>query len=452
MQVTETLSEGLKRQIRIVVPAADLNSRLDKRLEDLRGRVNIRGFRPGKVPTSHIRRLYGKAAMAEIVQEVVAETSQQAIADRQEKPAMQPQYELTEDEEEANRIVSGEADLAFNVAYEVLPEFEVADFKGVKVERPVAEVTDAEIEERLQEIASASRPFEAKGEGATVENGDQVTLSYIGRIDGEPFEGGTDDNAVIEVGSGRFIPGFDEGLVGAGAGETRTVSVTFPDDYPAEHLKGRAAEFEVTIKQIAAPGELRVDDELAKRLGIEDVSKLRELVRDQIAQSYSFQTRQKVKRQILDKLDELHKFEVPPTLLEQEFENIWRQVTGDLERAGRTFEDEGTTEEAAREDYRKIAERRVRLGLVIARIGEKQEIKVSEEELQRALAAQMRQFPGQERAVYDFYRKNPEALASLRAPIFEDKVVDYLLELSEVTDKTVSKDELFADEDEEKTV
>jgi trigger factor len=280
-------------------------------------------------------------------------------------------------------------------------------------------------------------------------DGDRVTMSYVGKVDREPFEGGADENGQLVLGSGRFIPGFEAAILGARAGDAKTIDVTFPDDYPAPNLAGKAASFDVVVKEVAEPGELKLDDEFAKRLGLESIDRLREVVRGQIESEYGSATRQKVKRQMLDQLDAMHKFDLPENLVEQEFANIWKQVMHDIEHHGKSFEDEGTTEDAARREYRAIAERRVRLGLVLSKIGENAEITVTDEELQGALYDQARRYRGQEKQVFDFYKSNPDALQTLRAPIFEEKVVDYILELADVTDRTISKEELLADEDDD---
>ena len=447
MQVTETLSEGLKRELKVVVPAAELESRLGTRLDELKTRVRINGFRPGKLPVSHLRRLYGRSVMAEIVQDVVNETTQQAVSNA--KPAFQPNIALPEDKAEIEAVMDGKADLAYTLSFEVLPEIELPDFSKVSVEKQVAEVTDAEVDEALGRIARANRSFTPRGEDEAAENGDRLTIDYVGRIDGEPFEGGSAEGAFLELGSGQFIPGFEEQLLGAKAGEQRTVTVRFPEDYGAKHLAGKEAAFDVTVREVARPGETALDDEFAKSLGMESLDKLREAIRGRIGEDYAAASRRKLKRRLLDALDEAVKFDLPPTLVEQEFEAIWRQVTGDLERSGRSFADEGTTEENAKADYRRIAERRVRLGLLLAEVGQRNDIRVNEDEVQRALVERVRQFPGQEQAVWDFYRKNPAALAELRAPIFEDKVVDYVLELAEVREQTVPREVLLADPEDE---
>jgi trigger factor len=448
MQVTEKLNEGLKRELQITIPAGDLDERLNTRLSDLKDRVRIRGFRPGKVPVAHLRRVYGRSVMAEVVEQTVSETSQKAITDREERPAYQPDIALTEDKDEIEKLLKGEADLDFTMSFEVLPPVLLPDFGAISIEKEVAAVEDRIVNDSIQRIAEQNRAFEPRGEGAVCESGDRLTIAYLGKVDGEPFEGGSDDDAQIVLGSGSFIPGFEEQLIGKGLGEF-VVGVTFPEDYPAEHLAGKAAEFEVTIKEIAAPAELKIDDEFAKTLGMENLDALKDAVREQVGKDYAAQSRRKVKRQLLDALDAACSFDLPAKLVDSEFEAIWQQVTADLERNAKTFADEDTTEDDARADYRKIAERRVRLGLLLAEIGDKNEIKVTEEELNRAMIDRVRQFPGQEQVVWEYYQKNPQALAELRAPVFEEKVVDFILELAKVDEKPVSRDELFHDPDDD---
>ncbi|MEJ0012958.1 MAG: trigger factor [Bauldia sp.] len=448
MQVTETQVDGLRREFAVVIPATELDSRLVERLTAMKNEVQIKGFRPGKVPVSYLRRLVGRSEMAGIVQSMLSEVARDTLASRGEKAVTQPDYKLPEDEALSEKVLTGGADLSYTMTYEVMPHVELADFKKIEVERPVVAVTDEDIEEQLKQLADGARSFATKqGVAAT---GDRLTISYVGKINGETFSGGSDDNAVLTIGDGRFIPGFDEQLIGLASGDSKTITVTFPADYAAKDLAGKEATFDVQVKALAAADAVAIDDGLAERLGLPDIAALRDTVRDQVKQQYTFATSQKVKRNLLDILDKQHDFALPPALVDQEFDTIWRQITDDLARSGKSFADEGTTEEAARADYRKIAERRVRLGLVMSEIGDRNNIQVTEEETQRALAAHMRQFPGQEQALVDYYRRSPEALASLRAPIFEQKVVDFILELAKVTDKPVTKEELLRDDDEEK--
>jgi trigger factor len=446
MQVTETSSAGLKREYRVIVPATDLEAKVNERLDDLKGRVQLRGFRPGKVPVAHLKRLYGKSAMAEVIEATVREANSKIVTDNGYRLAVEPKVVLPTDEGAVEGVIEGEADLSYTVEMEIVPAIALADFKSIKLTRLTSEVSDEEIDKALQAIADQNRPFVAKTEGAA--NGDRVTINFEGSLEGTPFEGGTGEDVPLVMGAGQFIPGFEENLAGLKPGENKTFDVKFPDDYRATHLAGKNATFAVTVKAVEAPGSVTIDDEFAKTLGVESLAKLKDAVKDRIARDHTLAARQKLKRGLLDQLDERHKFEPPPSLVEQEFANVWSQVENDLKQQNRTFEDEGTTEEKAREEYRGIAGRRVRLGLVIAEIGEKNNIRVSDEQLRAAVMEQVRQFPGQERQIWEYYQKNPNALAALRAPLFEDKVVDFLVELAEVTDKPVSRDELFKNDEE----
>jgi trigger factor len=452
MEITETLSDGLKREFQVQVPAADLEARVTERLGELKDRVQLRGFRPGKVPVAHLKKIYGKAVMAETIEAVIRELNAKIVSDRGLKLAMEPKVTIPEDESEVAKIIGGQSDLAYTVALEILPKIELGDFKGIKLERQVAEVTDAQVTDALDKLAEQNRPFAAKGEGAKVEKGDRAVIDFTGTLDGVPFEGGTGGDVVVNVGSGTFIPGFEDQLIGMAVGEKRNVRVTFPANYMSTQLAGKDAEFDVTAKSIEAPGAVAVDDAFAKALGLESLDKLREAVKARLQREHAALSRQRLKRQLLDKLDEMHKFALPPTLAEDEFKNVWNAVEGDLKAQGRTFADEGTTEEKAREEYRGIAERRVRLGLVLAEIGDRNKITVTEEEIRRAILDRVRQVPGREQEVGDYYQKNPGAVAGLRAPIYEEKVVDFLLELAAVTDKQVSREDLLKDDEDDKPV
>ncbi len=352
---------------------------------------------------------------------------------------------LPEDEAEIDRIFAGTSDLAYTLSFEVLPKFELMDFKKIALDKPVAAVTDADIDASIDRIRAANQRYQPKdGEAQT---GDRLVIDFVGSIDGTPFEGGSTEDAPVVLGSGNFIPGFEEGLTGARAGEEREVEATFPEAYPEAKLAGKTARFAVKVKEVGAPETPPLDEEFAKGLGVELVEKLRETVKQRLEQDRAGASRLKVKRALLDALNDGHNFELPPTLVDNEFQAIWQQVTADLERSKRSFEDEGTTEEKARQEYRDIAARRVRLGLILSEVGSRNQITVTDEEVSRALLERVRQFPGQERKVYDYYRSNPQLLAELRAPIFEDKAVDYVLELAKVTDTKVTPEELYADPD-----
>ncbi|MFL6799326.1 MAG: trigger factor [Xanthobacteraceae bacterium] len=442
MEITETVTDGLKREFQVQVPATDLRERLDQRLVELKDRVQLRGFRPGKVPVSHLRKLYGKQVMAETVDALIRELNAKIVSERGLRLAMEPKVTIPNEEAAVPKIIGGEIDLAYTLALEVLPKVELADFKGITLERLVADVTDEQVDAALARIAEQNRPYSSKGEGAKVENGDRAVIDFTGTIEGKPFEGGTGGDVNVEVGSGTFVPGMEDQLIGMSVGEQRRIKVTFPAQYPNTHLAGKEVEFDVTLKAVEVPGTVTLDDAFAKSLGLDSLDKLKEAVKAQLQQEHAGLSRQRVKRQLLDKLDEMHKFALPPTMAEQEFKNVWDAVDGELKGQGRSFADEGTTEEKAREEYRGIAERRVRLGLVLAEIGEKNNITVSEDEIKRAILERARQIPGREQQVWEYYSKNSEAVAGIRAPIFEEKVVDFLLELAKVTERKVTRKEL----------
>ena len=442
MQVTETINEGLKRKLSLVIPKADLSSRLDARLDELKGQANIKGFRPGKVPATYLRKVYGKSAMAEVMQDAINTHVSETLTSRSERAAAQPKVDLPEDQTVLNKVLDGEADLAFDVSYEVLPAVDLMDFSTLKLDRPVVEVIEADVDKEVERVFRQNRGYEPKSEEGVVETGDNLGLTFEGKIDGKPFAGGSSDHAHLVVGAGDFIPGFEEQLIGMKKGETRAIEVTFPADYNRAELQGKTAQFNVTVLHVDAPQAGELNDEFAKKLGVEDVVALRTAVREQMTAALASMSRQAVKRQILDALDETHKFAVPEQLVDAEFDTIWQRVKHEVEQHGKSFEDEGTTEAEATEQYRKIAERRVRLGLVVAEIGNINKVEVTEEEHQQALIAEVRRFPGQEQQVYDYYRQNTQALAGLRAPVFENKVVDFVASLATQTDKPMSREEL----------
>jgi trigger factor len=447
MQVTETLSEGLKREYKVVVPASELDEKVNKRLDELKAQVRINGFRPGKVPVSHLKRMYGRATMAEVIEATVRDANNQIVTEHGFKLAADPKVTLPQEEGAVEELINGKSDLNYTMALEIVPAIELANFKNIKLTRLTADVADSEIDEALGRIAEQNKPFTPKAEGEKAAQGDRVVISYAGSINGEAFEGGTGDDAPVLLGSNTFIPGFEDQIVGMGVGETRTLKVKFPEHYQAENLAGKDAEFVVTAKSIEAPGTVSIDDAFAKGLGMESLESLRAAVKDRIVHEHQGMSRQKIKRGLLDELDKLHKFEPPPTLVEEEFDRVWKSVLQEMETEKKTFADENTTEEKAKAEYRAIAERRVRLGLVLAEIGEKNTITVTDEELNRSVMERVRQFPGQEQRVFEYFRSNPQAVAGLRAPIFEEKVVDFLLELADVTENKVSREELYKDDE-----
>jgi len=444
MQITETVSEGLRREFKIVVDARDLDQRLTGRLEEMKPRINLKGFRPGKAPVSFLKKSFGKSVMGEIVEAAVNESSQKAVVDNALKPAFPPRVELAS---EMDAVVSGKADLEFTIKVDLMPDFALTDVSKLKVEKLVADVTDEEVDNAVQSLAKQTQTYTAV-EGHAAAKDDQAIIDFVGRVDGEEFQGGKGEGFGLVLGSGQFIPGFEDQIIGAKAGEARDVAVTFPADYPEPKLAGKNAVFAVTVKEVKAPDTLAIDDELAKKLGLDSLSTLKDRVRSQLKSDFARASRTHLKRRILDALDTAHAFSLPPTMVEGEFESIWKAVQAELEREGKSAADEGKSEDELKKEYHDIAERRVRLGLVLARLGEQNGIAVTQDELNRAVTARARQFPGQEQQVVQFYAGNPQAQAELRAPIFEDKVVDFIAELAEVGERKVDRETLFLDPDE----
>ncbi|MEM7492464.1 MAG: trigger factor [Pseudomonadota bacterium] len=437
-------TEGLSRTYKVNVPKADIEKRLDERIEEIRPQMNLKGFRPGKVPASHVKKMYGKSIMGEVVQALVEEKTQSTIAEADVRPAGQPEMQMESDMEE---VLDGKADLAFNMLVDIMPEFEPTDIKKLKVTKPVAEVTDEDIEDRLKQIAETNQQYNPRGKTAKARKKDAVVIDFLGKVDGEAFEGGSAEGHTLVLGSGSFIPGFEDQLIGVKAGDEKNVEVTFPDNYQPETLAGKDAVFEVKVHELRAPKTPKVDDEFAQGLGLENLDKLKEIVTDQIKGEFDGASRAKSKRALLDVLDEKHDFDLPPKMVDQEFDQIWQQLQAEMD-AGRTAEeDKGKSEDQLKEEYRTIAERRVRLGLVLAEIGREADVKINEQEVQQALINEARNFPGQERQVIEFFQKDPNAMAQLRAPIYEDKVVDHIMEIAKVTEETVSKDDLLKEED-----
>jgi trigger factor len=451
MQVTETLAEGLKHEFQISVPASDLDAKAGARLVDLKEKVRINGFRPGKVPVSHLKKVYGRSVMAETIDQTIRDTNSQIFSERGFRLATEPKITMPSEEKAVDDILTGKSDLTYTVSIEVVPAIQLADFKGFAVEKPVAEVTDADVDDAIQRIADQNRTFAAKGEGAKAESGDRVTISFKGTINGTPFDGGSGEGIQVTIGSHTFIPGFEDQLLGIAEGETRDLKVPFPKNYANAELAGQPAEFETTATLIEAPQATVIDDAFATMLGLESLDKLKQAARDRLTAEFAGTTRQRVKRMLLDRLDESHRFEAPPSLVQEEFNLMWNSIKAEMESSNKTFADEDTTEEAAREEYRKIADRRVRLGLVLSEIGEKNKITVTDDEVSRAFVERARQMPGREKEVWEYYRNNANALAQLRAPIYEDKVVDFILELANVTEKKVTREELYKEDETEKS-
>lgn len=443
MEVSVTSSEGLARTIKVMIPKGELDQRFSQRISEVKDQIQLKGFRRGKVPVPHIKRLFGRSLMAEVVQSTLEETSAKVISDRKERPAFQPKIDISEDKDEIERVMTGASDFQYTMSFEVLPEIMVIDLAGLKLERLATDVADEAVDAALGEIAKRNVRYDAE-DGRAAGDSDQVTIDFVGRIGGEEFEGGKAQSVPLVIGQGGFIPGFEDGIKGAKAGDERTVKATFPVGYPVEKLAGQEAEFAVKVGAVAKAVTPAIDDDLAKGLGAESLDQLKDRVRAQIQQEYTQVARTKLKRGMLDALDKAHSFELPPTLVENEFGQIWGQLTQSMEQSKKTFADEGKSEDEVRGDYRRIAERRVRLGLVLGEIGQQGKIEVTQDELRTALFEQARRFPGQERMVYEYFEKTPGAVSQLRGPIFEEKVVDYIVGQASVTEKKVTKEELLA--------
>ena len=445
MQVVEKSDGGLSRVYGVNVPAADLGAKLDARIKEMLPRLNLKGFRPGKVPPAHIKRIYGRSIMGEVVEQTLTETAQQVVNDHQLRIAAQPEMLPQGDME---KVLNGKEDLNYDLNIEVMPDFEPVDTAGLSLTRPVYTPSDAEVNEALVELVKQNRTFEArKGKSVKAQDGDQVVIDFIGRIDGEAFDGGTAEGAALVLGSGQFIPGFEEQLVGLAPDAHKIVKVSFPDDYSSEALKGKAAEFEVTVKEVGEPVEGKADDELAKRLGLADLAALKTALQSNLEGQYQEASRFKLKRALLDRLDTGHNFPLPPRMVDAEFEVIWNQVQDDNAKGNLSPEDEGKSDDELRGEYRRIAERRVRLGLVLAEVGRRSNVQVTEAELSEAMRREAMQYGAQAAQIFDMLRNNPNAQAQMRAPLYEEKVVDLILGRATVTDKAVSKDELMAEED-----
>jgi trigger factor len=445
MQIIEKSGEGLSRVFGVTVPAADLSQALEARIAEITPTLNIKGFRPGKVPTAHVRRLYGKALMGEVVEKTLSETTQKVLEDNKLRPAGDPDLKP---EGDMNAVMDGKADLSYEISLDVMPDFEPVDPATLSLKRPVYEPTDAEVDEAVAGLAKQNRTYETKtGKTVKSKDGDMVVIDFLGRLDGVAFDGGAAEDAELVLGSGQFIPGFEEQLVGAKPGDDVEVKVTFPENYQAENLKGKEAVFEVKVKDVKAPVDAPADDAFAERLGIENLEKLRELLKGNLEKEYAGASRFKLKRALLDQLDTKHDFPLPPKMVEAEFAAIWQQVEQDKAAGDLPPEDLKKSDKKLREEYRKIAERRVRLGLILAEIGRANNVQVTEQELAEAMRAEAMKYGPQAQQVFDLFRQNPNAQAQLRAPIFEDKVVDLIVGKAKVKDTKVSKDELMKDDD-----
>ena len=435
MQVTPTLNEGLKRAFTVVVPSADLQARRAARLAEVARTIKLPGFRPGKVPASLVKQRHGAAVNAELMEEVVNDTVGKLLQEQNVRPAMQPKVELVS-------APDSDGDLEFKIEVEVLPEIAVPDLSGLKLTRLTSKVDEEVVNKALADLARRSRKFDAIEEDRAAVKGDVVCVDFVGKHDGTPFDGGTAEDVNVEIGGEGFIPGFAEQMEGMKAGEERVINVTFPEDYQAEELAGKAVTFDIKAKSLKKPVDPEINDDLAKEIGLDSIEQIRSLITEQAEGEYKQLSRLRIKRELLDALSEKTDFEAPQSMVDAEFDQIWTRVEQDREAGRMDEEDAGKDEETLRADYRRIAERRVKLGLLLAEIGRKQEIQVSREELLGAMQQEAQRYPGQEKMVFEFFSKNPQAVEGLRGPILENKVVDYLIELADVTEKEVTPEEL----------
>lgn len=439
MQVNETNADGLKHEFTIVVPAADIAAKVDGRLKEISTQIQMPGFRPGKVPLALVRQRYGQSVMGEVLESAVQDGVQKTLEERKLTPAMQPKVEVVSFDDGK--------DLEFKMEFEALPEIADVDFSVIEMVKPKVKVEDAEIDEALTRIAESRKTAEAIDSKRKAKKGDILEIDFVGRIGGEEFPGGKGEGYDLELGSGTFIPGFEDQLIGAKPGEKATVTVSFPEDYHAENLAGQEAEFEVDVKTLKEHKVPEIDDEFAKSVGMEDVAALKQAVREQLEGDYDRLARGKMKRELLDKLAEIADFPVPQGMVDAEFDAIWQQIEEAKKNDRLDEEDKGKSDDELRTEYRGIAERRVRLGLMLADVGRKNAVQVTQEDLNRAIMQEAMRFPGQEQAVFQYFQNNQQALDQMRAPIYEDKVVDFILDKVKTEEKEVAAEELTGAED-----
>jgi trigger factor len=449
MQIVEKSGEGLSKVYGVTVPAGELAARLEKRIEEIRPQMNIKGFRPGKVPAAHVKRVYGKGLMGEVIDAALNETTQKILDDNKLRPAAQPDLKPTVNMDE---VMDGKSDLAYDLSVELMPDFEPLDVTKLKLTKPVCEPTDKEVDEALADLAKQARTYEPRtGKTVKAKTDDQLLIDFVGSIDGVEFDGGKAEGAELVIGSGQFIPGFEDQLTGAKPDSDVTVNVKFPENYQAANLAGKDAVFAVKVREVRAPKDSEVNDELATRLGLSDLAALRDILSKNLADQYGRASRFKLKRALLDELDKGHDFPLPPGMVDAEFQGIWQQVEADKTANNLPEEDAGKSDEDLKVEYRKIAERRVRLGLVLAEIGRINNVTISDQELstaiQREAMAMSQQYGLQPQQAFDLLRQNPQAQAQIRAPLYEDKVVELIFDKATVKDKKVSKAELEAEDD-----
>ncbi|MDC0033440.1 trigger factor [Alphaproteobacteria bacterium] len=438
MQVNETSAEGLKREFKVVVPSIDVESSMVERLTEIGNSVSVPGFRPGKVPIALLKKRYGDAVKGEVLEKTIQDSWQQALTEKGLRPAAQPKVEIVTFEDGV--------DLEYTLAVELLPDIDPIDFSQIELERRVVKVSGEEVTKSLERLAESRRVFDTV-DGRIAEKGDQVVIDFTGKVDGEEFAGGTVNDFELEIGGAAFLPGFDDQIAGMQGNDNRTIKINVADDHPNDQLRGKEVEFEVTIKEVREPKSANVDDDLAKSSGMENLDALKDAVTEQLGREYSQLSRAHLKKELLDKLSEEHSFELPEGIVDAEFEGVWKQVLDAKERDALDPDDKGKSDEELKANFRNISERRVRLGLLLADVGRVNNITVTQDDLNRAIHAEASRFPGQEARVLEYFQKDENALQELQAPIFEDKVVDFVIEMANINEKEVSLEELMGDTD-----
>ena len=440
MEVKELKSKGLKREFSITIGIDDIKEKKIKKLQDIASKAKIDGFRPGKVPTSHIEKLYGQSVMVEVIEEIVSEASQSVLQDRDLRAAVKPEVKLGSD---MNEVIEKNKDLIFTMNCEVLPEIEITDFSKIKLDKPVSKPTEKDIKDALEYLAKQNKSFKEVPEKTKSKDGDQVTIDYIGKIDDIAFAGGTANDANLVLGSKSFIDNFEDQLIGLKKGDKKLVNVKFPDNYQSSELAGKDATFDVEIKKVSKAEDSKVNDDLAKNLGMEDLKTLKKNLEERIQQDFDSAARMKLKDSLLDVLEKKHKFKLPESMVNQEFDQMWNQLQQQLDQQKKELKDLELSEKEIRKNYTEISEKRVCTGLLIAEIGKQNNIQLEDKDINKALQIEMQKYPGQEKEILDYYQKNQDAIRQLTAPVFEDKVIDFILEKVDLKDVKVSREDLF---------
>ena len=440
MEVKELKSKGLKREFSITIGIDDIKEKKIKKLQDIASKAKIDGFRPGKVPTSHIEKLYGQSVMIEVIEKIVSEASQSVLQDRDLRAAVKPEVKLGSD---MNEVIEKNKDLIFTMNCEVLPEIEITDFSKIKLDKPVSKPTEKDIKDALEYLAKQNKSFKEVPEKTKSKDGDQVTIDYIGKIDDIAFDGGTANDANLVLGSKSFIDNFEDQLIGLKKGDKKLVNVKFPDNYQSSDLAGKDATFDVEIKKVSKAEDSKVNDDLAKNLGMEDLKTLKKNLEERIQQDFDSAARMKLKDSLLDVLEKKHKFKLPESMVNQEFDQMWNQLQQQLDQQKKELKDLELSEKEIRKNYTEISEKRVCTGLLIAEIGKQNNIQLEDNDINKALQIEMQKYPGQEKEILDYYQKNQDAIRQLTAPVFEDKVIDFILEKVDLKDVKVSREDLF---------